>query len=181
MASEDVFHCGANLEFLPDIDIFRNGSLSDDETDLSSPSSCGTPTDGLDSFIFDIPELILPSSTSSLNSQCSTFNAKHYIPTESEAINYIEEKSFHQTLRKHSIPDQMKDEKYWKRRLRNNRSAKKSREAKRVKDDFLKSRMAFLEMENKRLKMLVGTLLAEKQNQGQNAIPWPCWHSNMAL
>lgn len=164
-----------------DIDVFRNGSVSDDETDVSSPSSRGTPKDDLDS-LFDIPELILSSPTSSLHSQCNTFDAENFnfATTENESINYIEGKTFNKTLRKHSIPDQMKDEKYWKRRLRNNRSAKKSRVAKRVKDNFIKSRMESLEMENNRLQMLVARLIAEKQNQGQNTISWPCWHSGMA-
>jgi len=146
------------------LELFHNVPSSDDDsTDLSSPSSCGTPTDGLDSFIFDIPEIVLP-----LPSPTGLLDSSNEQKQNDKSTPNNDEISFNQTLRKHSIPDQMKDEKYWKRRVRNNRSAKKSREAKRAKDDVIKSRMAFLEMENSNLKMLVSKLLAERNAYHQD-------------
>ena len=76
------------------------------------------------------------------------------------------------TLRKHTIPDQMKDEKYWRRRLRNNWSAKKSREAKRVKDRLIHDKISFLEDENNKLKMIIARLLAEKNSQQYVTAQW---------
>lgn len=164
--------------------MFHHGSISDgDETDLSSPSSCSTPTDGLDSFIFDIPELMLPASSSPIDTYTRnrvdaaslSFSEPNSYERTSTNNNDGEEISFKQTLRKHSIPDQKKDEKYWKRRLRNNKSAKKSREAKRTQDDVVKNRMSFLETENNQLKMLVSKLLTERNNFYQNTPYWSCY------
>ena len=50
------------------------------------------------------------------------------------------------------VPDEQKDEKYWKRRNKNNVAARRSREAKRVKENQIALRTAFLEKENETLK-----------------------------
>ncbi len=49
------------------------------------------------------------------------------------------------------IPDERKDDKYWKRRLKNNMAAKRSREAKREKENQLTMRAQFLEREHRNL------------------------------
>ena len=46
----------------------------------------------------------------------------------------------------------MKDEKYWSRRNKNNVAAKRSRDARRVKENQIAMRAAFLESENDDLK-----------------------------
>lgn len=76
------------------------------------------------------------------------------------------------SLRKHSIPDQLKDEKYWRRRLRNNWSAKKSREAKRAKDSLIHTKISSLENENNNLKMIIARLLAERNSHQCTRSPW---------
>merc|ERR1719350_2228779 len=51
------------------------------------------------------------------------------------------------------IPVERKDDKYWKRRVKNNLAAKRSREAKREKENQLSMRAQFLEREQRNLAM----------------------------
>lgn len=50
------------------------------------------------------------------------------------------------------VPEHEKDDKYWEKRLKNNVATKRAREAKRLKENQIALRAAFLEKENKRLK-----------------------------
>ena len=50
------------------------------------------------------------------------------------------------------ITDEMKDDKYWCRRQKNNVAAKRSRDARRIKENQIAMRAAFLEKENAKLK-----------------------------
>jgi len=59
------------------------------------------------------------------------------------------------------VPDDMKDEKYWARRNKNNFAAKRSRDARRVKENQIAMRAAFLEKENGCLKDEVSKLRKE--------------------
>ncbi|XP_076446118.1 thyrotroph embryonic factor-like [Babylonia areolata] len=54
--------------------------------------------------------------------------------------------------RKVFVPDELKDDKYWARRRKNNYAAKRSRDAKRVKENQIAMRAAYLEKENTTLK-----------------------------
>jgi len=53
---------------------------------------------------------------------------------------------------KKPVPDEKKDETYWKRRHKNNMAAKRSREARRMKETDLSKRASVLEMEHDQLK-----------------------------
>jgi len=53
--------------------------------------------------------------------------------------------------KKQFVPEDSKDEKYWKRRNKNNVAAKRSREARRAKENQIIMRAGFLESENERL------------------------------
>ena len=46
------------------------------------------------------------------------------------------------------VPEGLKDDKYWARRHKNNFAAKRSRDARRVKENQIAMRAAFLEKEN---------------------------------
>lgn len=59
------------------------------------------------------------------------------------------------------VPDEMKDEKYWCRRKKNNVAAKRSRDARRIKENQIALRAAFLEQENTQLKTENQKLKAE--------------------
>lgn len=50
--------------------------------------------------------------------------------------------------RKQFVPMEMKDEKYWARRRKNNMAAKRSRDARRLKENQIAMRANFLEKEN---------------------------------
>uniref|UniRef100_A0A672TXV3 D-box binding PAR bZIP transcription factor n=1 Tax=Strigops habroptila TaxID=2489341 RepID=A0A672TXV3_STRHB len=54
--------------------------------------------------------------------------------------------------RKVHVPEEQKDERYWSRRSRNNAAAKRSRDARRLKENQLSVRAAFLERENAALR-----------------------------
>ena len=50
------------------------------------------------------------------------------------------------------VPNEAKDSKYWSRRQKNNLAARRSREARRLKENQIALRAAFLEKENVSLK-----------------------------
>uniref|UniRef100_A0A8C6AN73 D-box binding PAR bZIP transcription factor n=1 Tax=Monodon monoceros TaxID=40151 RepID=A0A8C6AN73_MONMO len=57
--------------------------------------------------------------------------------------------------RKIQVPEEQKDEKYWSRRYKNNEAAKRSRDARRLKENQISVRAAFLEKENALLRQEV--------------------------
>lgn len=63
--------------------------------------------------------------------------------------------------RKQFVPDEMKDDKYWARRRKNNMAAKRSRDARRMKENQIALRAGFLEKEVRSLhwveKKIIGT------------------------
>uniref|UniRef100_A0A1A8G9V9 D site of albumin promoter (Albumin D-box) binding protein a n=2 Tax=Nothobranchius korthausae TaxID=1143690 RepID=A0A1A8G9V9_9TELE len=63
--------------------------------------------------------------------------------------------------RKMLVPDEQKDEKYWSRRLKNNEAAKRSRDARRLKENQISVRAAFLERENAALRQEVADMRKE--------------------
>jgi leukemia factor-related protein len=63
--------------------------------------------------------------------------------------------------RKNFVPDNLKDDKYWARRHKNNIAAKRSREARRLKENQIVLRASYLEKENHSLKEDVMRLKAE--------------------
>ncbi|XP_050324309.1 hepatic leukemia factor isoform X1 [Bactrocera neohumeralis] len=64
---------------------------------------------------------------------------------------------------KRPIPDEQKDEKYYERRKRNNEAAKKSRDARKIREDRIAFRAAILEQENSILRAQVMALRDELQ------------------
>lgn len=62
------------------------------------------------------------------------------------------------------VPDACKDERYWMRRTKNNIAAKRSREARRIKENQIALRAAFLEKENNALKDEVNKIKEENVN-----------------
>lgn len=59
------------------------------------------------------------------------------------------------------FPDEQKDESYWERRRKNNEAAKRSRDARRAKEDEIAIRAAFLEQENLKLRVELAALKNE--------------------
>lgn len=72
--------------------------------------------------------------------------------------------------KKSFVPSESKDDKYWEKREKNNIAARRSREARRLKENQIALRTAYLEKENNALKREVEQakaenleLIAEKQ------------------
>ncbi|KAG8434042.1 hypothetical protein GDO86_012417 [Hymenochirus boettgeri] len=63
--------------------------------------------------------------------------------------------------RKIQVPDAQKDEKYWNRRYKNNEAAKRSRDARRLKENQITVRAAYLEKENAVLRQEVAKIRQE--------------------
>ncbi|XP_058836014.1 hepatic leukemia factor isoform X2 [Topomyia yanbarensis] len=63
--------------------------------------------------------------------------------------------------RKQFVPDDMKDDKYWARRRKNNMAAKRSRDARRMKENQIALRAGYLEKENMNLHREVEQLKQE--------------------
>lgn len=59
------------------------------------------------------------------------------------------------------VPDQQKDDTYWEKRKKNNISAKRSREARRMKEEQIAVRVVYLEQENLQLRTEVSLLKTE--------------------
>lgn len=83
------------------------------------------------------------------------------------------------------IPAEAKDDSYWEKRRRNNQSAKRSRELKRIKGIETYARVMFLEQENVMLRTQVQTLkeeidkLREMVFQDRNGgHKYTCYHNN---
>lgn len=62
---------------------------------------------------------------------------------------------------KKPIPSDQKDNKYFERRKRNNQAAKKSRDARKAREDEIATRASFLEKENAILRAQTQTLREE--------------------
>lgn len=63
--------------------------------------------------------------------------------------------------RKQFVPDTLKDGRYWARRAKNNVAAKRSREARRLKENQIFLRANYLEKENAALKETIEKLIHE--------------------
>ncbi|KAG5900126.1 hypothetical protein JTB14_012799 [Gonioctena quinquepunctata] len=68
---------------------------------------------------------------------------------------------------KKPIPDEQKDDKYFERRKRNNQAAKKSRDARKMREDQVALRATILEHENAILRAQVLTLREEASSLRQ--------------
>jgi len=59
--------------------------------------------------------------------------------------------------KKNAVPEDMKDDRYWEKREKNKEATRRSREAKRLKENQIVLRAAYLEKENKVLKQELDT------------------------
>ena len=69
--------------------------------------------------------------------------------------------------KKQFVPDELKNNKYWAKRYKNNEAAKRSREARRLKENQIAMRARFLEEENNALKGEVDVLKKENSDLKQ--------------
>jgi len=64
--------------------------------------------------------------------------------------------------KKTAVPEEMKDEKYWEKRIKNKVATRRSREARRLKENQIALRAAFLEKENATMKQALESSQFEK-------------------
>ncbi|XP_029440558.1 D site-binding protein [Rhinatrema bivittatum] len=86
-----------------------------------------------------------------------TFDPRKHRFTEEE----LKPQPIMKKARKIHVPDNQKDEKYWNRRCKNNEAAKRSRDARRLKENQISVRAAFLEKENAVLRQEVAHIRQE--------------------
>ncbi|KAK1120046.1 hypothetical protein K0M31_012775 [Melipona bicolor] len=151
------------------IDILESSNISDTaigktpspltpsslSTTFSLPGSLLQPP-----FITTMPPLMqsisVPPAFS--NSNASTMISRHFL-----GANNITSMHRRPRSEKKPIPDDQKDEKYYERRKRNNQAAKKSRDARKIREDNIALRATMLEHENAILRAQVITLREEAQ------------------
>ncbi|XP_017878089.2 hepatic leukemia factor-like [Ceratina calcarata] len=142
----------------PDISIGRVPSplpLSSLSTAFSLSGSLIQPP-----LIATVPSLMqsinMPSAFS--NDNTNRVVSRHFLGTNGIANMHRRPRS-----EKKPIPDEQKDEKYYERRKRNNQAAKKSRDARKIREDHIALRATMLEHENAILRAQVITLREEAQ------------------
>ncbi|KPP66672.1 thyrotroph embryonic factor-like [Scleropages formosus] len=128
--------------------------------DPSASSSCPPPpvppstnaTDVMVNFDPDPADLAL----SSVPGQ-EAFDPRRHRFTEEE----LKPQPMIKKARKMLVPEDQKDDKYWSRRYKNNEAAKRSRDARRLKENQISVRAAFLERENAALRQEVADMRKE--------------------
>ncbi|KYQ46348.1 D site-binding protein [Trachymyrmex zeteki] len=98
-----------------------------------------------------VPQTLSTPSTGAMS--------RHFVTTNGIAALHRRPRS-----EKKPIPDDQKDEKYYERRKRNNQAAKKSRDARKIREDHIALRATMLEHENAILKAQIVTLREEAQS-----------------
>lgn len=88
-------------------------------------------------------------------------------PTLARALAAVSQTQKRPRSEKKTIPTDQKDEKYFERRKRNNHAAKKSRDARKAREDEIAIRASFLEKENAILRAQVATLREEANSLKQ--------------
>ncbi|XP_076108782.1 uncharacterized protein LOC143076793 [Mytilus galloprovincialis] len=100
-------------------------------------------------------ELSSPSSTTSNHSLSHQDAANADCDSESDGFRMPPKK------RQNVNPESQKDNCYWEKRKKNNESAKRSREARRMKEEQIALRVVYLEQENLQLRTEVSLLKGE--------------------
>ncbi|XP_059155596.1 uncharacterized protein LOC131940795 isoform X2 [Physella acuta] len=104
------------------------------------------------------PDHLKPSNTSSSPFPIPVSSASLNATMVSSTSSYSHTSS---RKRPRSLPDEQKDAAYWERRRKNNDAAKRSRDARRAKEDEIAIRAAMLEQENLKLRVEVAALKTE--------------------
>ncbi|CAH0703641.1 unnamed protein product [Spodoptera exigua] len=115
-----------------------------------SPSDCMSP-DTIN------PPLSPADSTFSMASSGRDFDPR----TRAFSDEELKPQPMIKKSRKQFVPDDLKDDKYWARRRKNNMAAKRSRDARRMKENQIAMRAGYLEKENMGLRQEVELLKKE--------------------
>ncbi|XP_066148496.1 hepatic leukemia factor isoform X5 [Euwallacea fornicatus] len=105
-----------------------------------SPSDCMSP----DTINPPSPADSIFSEALSMGSSCRDFDPR----TRAFSDEELKPTPIIKKSRKQFVPDDLKDDKYWARRRKNNLAAKRSRDARRMKENQIALRAGYLEKEN---------------------------------
>ncbi|XP_055629123.1 myb-like protein Q isoform X2 [Toxorhynchites rutilus septentrionalis] len=144
--SDSLGHCAGLSLGLSQVTTKRERSPS--PSDCMSPDTINPPSPA-DS-IFDVAAFSMSSTTRDFDPRTRAFSDEELKPQP------MIKKS-----RKQFVPDEMKDDKYWARRRKNNMAAKRSRDARRMKENQIALRAGYLEKENMNLHREVEQLKQE--------------------
>ncbi|EZA54596.1 cell death specification protein 2 [Ooceraea biroi] len=111
------------------------------------------------SFLTAMPPLVHSLNMPQTFSTTTGATSRHFVTTNGITTLHRRPRS-----EKKPIPDDQKDEKYFERRKRNNQAAKKSRDARKIREDHVALRATMLEHENAILKAQIVTLREEAQS-----------------
>jgi hypothetical protein len=157
----DEFLCENNLN-LNDMESFSNHFDHVEQTTSNSPNQ------NQDTLILHSPMQAAPAKSpadDSISRQSSSSSRKYsQDELSSKNGNTKQSKKSRKALHQSKfVPDELKDEKYWARRRKNNLAAKRSRDARRMKENQIALRADFLERESDLLKKQVEDLKRENQ------------------
>lgn len=112
------------------------------------------------------PEAATVGHPTSQGHVSSTHSPGEAVKTESSDSNSVksgneDDSGVPPKKRPHQVPDEQRDEGYWEKRKKNNESAKRSREARRMKEEQIALRVVYLEQENLQLRTEVSLLKSE--------------------
>lgn len=140
--SDSLGHCaGLSLGSLSQVTTKRERSPS--PSDCMSPDTINPPSPA--------------DSTFSMSSTTRDFDPR----TRAFSDEELKPQPMIKKSRKQFVPDDMKDDKYWARRRKNNMAAKRSRDARRMKENQIALRANYLEKENLNLHREVEQLKQE--------------------
>ncbi|XP_074038628.1 PAR bZIP family member Pdp1 isoform X1 [Leptinotarsa decemlineata] len=105
-----------------------------------SPSDCMSP----DTMNPPSPADSIFSEALSMASSCRDFDPRKRAFSDED----LKPQPLIKKSRKQFVPDDLKDDKYWARRRKNNLAAKRSRDARRMKENQIALRAGYLEKEN---------------------------------
>ncbi|XP_046347550.1 transcription factor ces-2-like [Haliotis rufescens] len=103
-----------------------------------------------------VPSMMDPSSVSPF---AMTPMTSHLLQRKRRAENRIQ--ILEDAKKTIPVPEERKDDAYWERRRKNNEAAKRSRDARRMKEEEIAMRAAYLEQENLKLRAQVAILKNE--------------------
>ncbi|XP_069056737.1 D site-binding protein isoform X2 [Pleurodeles waltl] len=125
-----------------------------------TPASRGSPSPHVDTDVVEVMMNFDPDPTDLALSSVpghETFDPRKHRFSEED----LKPQPIMKKARKIQVPDEQKDEKYWNRRYKNNEAAKRSRDARRLKENQITVRAAFLEKENAVLRQEVANIRQE--------------------
>uniref|UniRef100_A0A3P8WV82 D site albumin promoter binding protein b n=1 Tax=Cynoglossus semilaevis TaxID=244447 RepID=A0A3P8WV82_CYNSE len=146
----DCLHTPTNMNETCESPSSSSSSSSSSCPPLLTPTGSGPEPVGM--FDMDSPDMAMSSTSSQSN-----FDPRRHSFSEEE----LKPQPMIKKARKVLVPDNMKDEKYWTRRYKNNEAAKRSRDARRLKENLISVRAAYLERENAALRQEVAEMRKE--------------------